>query len=116
MMFIKQKEPLNSQLHVTLIYSTWAVNKGPIVFGFAGTHAGVESRLGTGGKTGQGGRRWDRGLKRSSVGTLNALAFACVTGVSAPTAARLVQALSTGSVARAVFSCTRAQRSTIYYS
>jgi len=93
---------------------TRAVNEGPVVFGLAGAHAGVESRLGTGGQTGQGGRSRDRGLEGPAVGPLNTLASARVTGVGAPAATWLVQTLPTCSVPGTVFRCTRTNHSTSY--
>lgn len=81
------------------------MDEGPVVLGLAGTHAGVEGRLGAGGNAGQGGRRGDGGLEGSAVRALDALAFARVAGVGAPTAARLVQTLSARPVAGTVLRC-----------
>lgn len=90
-------------------FPTWAVDEGPVVFGLAGAHAGVESRLGAGGQAGQGGRGRDGGLEGPSIRALDALTFARVTGVGAPTAGRLVQTMAAGSVAGAVLRCSTTQ-------
>lgn len=87
---------------------TWAVDEGPVVLGLsaAWTHTGVESGLaGCSRHTGLGGRRWHSGLEGPTVRALHALAPARVGRVSAPAAARLVQALGARPVARAVLSC-----------
>lgn len=86
---------------------TWAVDEGPVVFGFTGAHADVEGRLGAGGHTGQGGRGRDSGLEGPAVRALDALAFPRVAGVGAPPAARLVQTLAAGPVARTVLRCDK---------
>lgn len=82
------------------------MDERPVVLGLAGTHAGVEGRLGVGGKAGQSGGGRHRGLEGPAVRPLDALTFSCVAGVRAPAAARLVQTLTAGSVAGAVFSCS----------
>lgn len=85
------------------------MNEGPVVFGLAGAHAGIEGWLGAGRQAGQGGRGWNGGLEGPAIRALDALTFARVTGVSAPTAARLVQTLATRSVPRAVLRCSKTQ-------
>lgn len=66
------------------------MNEGPVVFGLAGAHAGIEGWLGAGEQARQGGRSRNGGLEGSAIRALNALTFARVAGVSAPTAAGLV--------------------------
>ena len=78
------------------------MDEGPVVLGLTGTHAGVEGRLRAGEQAGQGGRRRDGRLEGPAVRALDALAFARVTGIGAPTTAGLVQALATRSVPGAV--------------
>lgn len=95
------------------------MDEGPVVFGLAGTHAGVEGRLGAGGQAGEGGRGRHRGLEGPAVRALDALAFARVARVGAPTAARLVQTLAACSVPGAVLRCSKNTQNTkqdIYYS
>lgn len=83
------------------------MDEGPVVFGLAGAHAGVEGRVGAGGQAGECGWGRNRGLEGPAIRALDALTFARVTGVSAPTAARLVQTLTTCSVPRAVLRCSK---------
>ena len=82
------------------------MDEGPVVFGLAGAHAGIEGRLGAGGQAREGGRGRDRGLEGPTVRALDALTLARVAGVGAPAAARLVQTLTTRSVPRAVLRCS----------
>lgn len=89
------------------------MDEGPVVFGLAGAHAGIEGRLGAGGQAGQGGRGRDGGLEGPAVRALDALTFARVTGVGAPTAARLVQTLTARSVPGAVLRCRRNTEQTV---
>lgn len=86
------------------------MDEGPVVFGLAGAHAGIEGRLrGAGGQAGESGWSWDRGLEGPAVRALDALTFARVAGVGAPAAARLVQTLATCSVPGAVLRCSTTQ-------
>ena len=93
-------------------FPTWAVDEGPVVFGLAGAHAGVEGRLGAGGQAGQGGGGRDGRLEGSSIRALDALTFARVTGVGAPPAPRLVQTMAAGSVPGTVLRCSATQHTT----
>ena len=88
--------------------------EGPVVLGLAGTHAGVECRLRTGGEPRQSGGGRDRGLERPAVRALDALASSSVTRVCAPPAARLIQALATRPVSRAVLRCEGHRKHTLY--
>lgn len=83
------------------------MNEGPVVFGLTGAHAGVEGRLRAGRQAGEGGRGRHRGLEGPAVRALDALTFARVAGVGAPTAARLIQTLATCSVPGAVLRCSK---------
>lgn len=86
------------------------MDEGPVVFGVAGAHADVEGGRGAGGLAGRRGRGRDGGLEGPPIRALDALAFARVLGVGAPPAARLVQTLTTGSVARTVLRCSATRR------
>lgn len=82
------------------------MDEGPVVFGLAGAHAGVEGGRRADGLAGRSGRGRDGGLEGPSIRALHALAFAHVAGVGAPAAARLVQTLAAGSVAGTVLRCS----------
>lgn len=92
---------------MSLHEATWAVDEGPVVFGLAGAHAGVQGGLRGGGQAGQGGGGRHRGLEGPAVRALDALAPARVAGVGAPPAARLVQTVAARPVAGAVLRCSR---------
>lgn len=93
------------------LFPTWTVDEGPVVFGLAGTHAGIERRMRAGRQAGQGGRGRDGGLEGPAIRALDALAFARVAGVGAPAAARLLQALPARPVPGAVLSCSETEHS-----
>ncbi len=86
------------------------MDEGPVVLGLTGAHACVEGRLGAGWQAREGGRGRDGGLEGPAVRALDALTFTRVTGVCAPTTARLVQTLATCSVAGAVLRCSRTHK------
>lgn len=80
---------------VAIALASWTMNKRPVVSAVLQTHAGIEKGL------------WVeisyRGLRRhlhwSFIGALYAFPFASIAGISTPAAARLLQAMTTGTVA-----------------